>query len=75
LYSFLTKVDNLYRELEETIDPAIAERLEEARANGIDPSQRGATWTYLTTDNPFGDYTQRILRGLKRKVMKSQLWG
>jgi preprotein translocase subunit SecA len=75
LYSFLTKVDNLYRELEETIDPAIAERLEEARTNGIDPSQRGATWTYLTTDNPFGDYTQRILRGLKRKVMKSQLWG
>jgi preprotein translocase subunit SecA len=75
LYSFLTKVDNLYRELEERIEPETAERLEEARAKGIDPSQRGATWTYLTTDNPFGDYTQRIVRGLARKVTKGQLWG
>jgi preprotein translocase subunit SecA len=75
LYSFLTKVDELYRELEEGIDPEIAERLEEARGKGIDPSQRGATWTYLTTDNPFGDYTQRIVRGITRKIGKRQLWG
>ncbi len=75
LYSFLTKVDEIYRELEERIDQEIAERLEEARAKGIDPSQRGATWTYLTTDNPFGDYTERIMRGIARKVGKRQLWG
>lgn len=75
LYSFLTKIDELYRELEERIEPQIAEALEEARADGIDPSQRGATWTYLTTDNPFGDYTERMLRGLKRKVGKRQVWG
>ncbi len=75
LHSFLTKVDALYRELEERFEPEIAERLEEARTKGIDPSQRGATWTYLTTDNPFGDYTQRIVRGLARKVGKHQLWG
>ena len=75
LYSFLTRVDELYRELEEGIDPEIAERLEDARAKGIDPSQRGATWTYLTTDNPFGDYTQRIVRGIARKIGKHQLWG
>jgi preprotein translocase subunit SecA len=75
LYSFLTKVDELYRELEERIDPEIAERLEEARAHGIDPSQRGATWTYLTTDNPFGDYTERIMRGIARKIGKRQMWG
>ena len=75
LYSFLTKVDEIYRELEERIDQEIAERLEEARAKGIDPSQCGATWTYLTTDNPFGDYTERIMRGIARKVGKRQLWG
>jgi preprotein translocase subunit SecA len=75
LYSFLTKVDELYKELEERIDPEIAERLEEARANDIDPSQRGATWTYLTTDNPFGDYTERIVRGITRKIGKRQVWG
>ena len=67
LYSFLTKVDEVYRELEAGIEPEIAEALEEARSNGIDPSQRGATWTYLTTDNPFGSYTERIVRGLTRK--------
>jgi preprotein translocase subunit SecA len=67
LYSFLTKVDELYRELEAHIEPETEARLEEARVSGIDPSQRGATWTYLTTDNPFGDYTQRIVRGIIRK--------
>jgi preprotein translocase subunit SecA len=75
LYSFLTKVDETYRELEERIDPEIAECLEEARANGADPSERGATWTYLTTDNPFGGYTERIVRGIKRKIGTRQLWG
>jgi preprotein translocase subunit SecA len=75
LYSFLTKIDEMYRELDAGIDAEIAARIEEARTNGIDPSQRGATWTYLTTDNPFGDYTERLIRGLTRKVSKKQLWG
>jgi hypothetical protein len=75
LYAYLTKVDALYRELDERIEPDSAARLEEARASGIDPSQRGATWTYLTTDMPFGDYTERVIRGLTRKVAKRQLWG
>jgi preprotein translocase subunit SecA len=75
LYAYLTKVDVLYRELDEQIEPETAARLEAARASGIDPSQRGATWTYLTTDMPFGDYTERVIRGLTRKVAKRQLWG
>ena len=75
LHSFLTKIDEVYRELEERIEPEIARQIEEARAQGIDPSQRGATWTYLTTDNPFGDYTARILRGIARKIGKRELWG
>jgi preprotein translocase subunit SecA len=70
LHAYLTKVDELYRELEESIEPETAARLEEARASGIDPSQRGATWTYLTTDMPFGDYTERVIRGLVRTVAK-----
>jgi hypothetical protein len=53
----------------------IAERLEQAEANGIDPSQRGATWTYLTTDRPFGLYTERIFGGMVRKMGKRELWG
>ncbi len=37
------------------------------RRPAMDPSQRGATWTYLTTDQPFGTATERIMRGLMRK--------
>ena len=75
LYAYLTKVNALFRELEESIEPETAVRLEEARASGVNPSQRGATWTYLTTDMPFGDYTERVIRGLTRKATKRQLWG
>jgi preprotein translocase subunit SecA len=75
LHEYLTRVDDLYRELEERLDGEIATRLEEAKAKGLDPSQRGATWTYLTTDRPFGDMTERVLRGLMRKIGKKELWG
>jgi len=75
LHEYLTRVDSMYREMEEGLDAEIAARLEEAKANGIDPSERGATWTYLTTDRPFGDATERVLKGLMRKVGKRELWG
>ena len=55
-------------QLEEQLDAEIAHRLEEAQESGLDPSQRGATWTYLTTDQPFGTATERIMRGLVRKL-------
>lgn len=75
LHEYLTRVDAMYRELEDGLDAEIAKRLEEAEANGFDPSERGATWTYLTTDRPFGDATERVLRGLMRKAVKRELWG
>jgi preprotein translocase subunit SecA len=74
-YEYMSRVDELYRELEEQLELEIAERLEHAEQNGIDPSQRGATWTYLTTDQPFGDATQRIIKGLLRKAQKKEMWG
>jgi len=75
LHEYLTRVDALYRDFEADLESQIAERLADAQAHGLDPSQRGATWTYLTTDRPFGDYTERILRGLTRKWGKRELWG
>jgi len=66
LHEYLTRVDAMYRELEERLDVETAARLEEARDKGVEPAQRGATWTYLTTDRPFGDYTERVMRGLTR---------
>lgn len=70
LYEYMKGVDTNYRALEERLEPEIAERLEHAQMNGIDPSQRGATWTYLTTDQPFGTATERVMRGLMRKILK-----
>jgi preprotein translocase subunit SecA len=75
LYEYMKGVDELYRTLEERLDGEIAARVEQAQETGIDPSQRGATWTYLTTDQPFGSATERVMRGLMRKVQKRELWG
>jgi preprotein translocase subunit SecA len=68
LFEFLTQIDRMFRELMETLEPEIARRIEQARSEGIDPAQRGATWTYLTTDNPFGSLSDRIRKGIVRKV-------
>jgi preprotein translocase subunit SecA len=68
LHEYLTSVHSLFTQLEEQLDPEIAKRLEDAEASGPDPTQRGATWTYLTTDQPFGTATERIVRGLVRKL-------
>jgi len=57
------------------IDEEIPARLEEAETSRLDPSQRGATWTYLTTDQPFGSWSERIMRGVLRKVRTRNVWG
>ena len=75
LHEYLTRVDTMYRELEERLDEEIAQRLAKAQEKGAEPIERGATWTYLTTDRPFGDYTERVVRGLTRKIRKRELWG
>jgi len=70
LHEYLTRVDAMYRELEEGLDAEIAARLENARVSGAAPTERGATWTYLTTDRPFGNYTERILKALVSRFRK-----
>src|ERR1700730_6692187 len=47
LHESLTSVHARFTQLEEQLDAEIANRMEEAEASGLDPSQRGATWTYL----------------------------
>jgi preprotein translocase subunit SecA len=68
LHEYLTSVHAIFTRLEEELDAEIATRLEAAQMSGLDPSQRGATWTYLTTDQPFGTGTERLMRGLVRKL-------
>jgi len=54
----------MFQELTRTIDEEVTTRLERAATHGIEPRQRGATWTYLTTDEPFGTMTERLMRRL-----------
>ena len=75
LHEYLKQVDSLFHELEDTLPDAIAEQLEEAREGRIDPTERGATWTYLTTDQPFGSWTERVFRGLRRKAQNGKFLG
>ena len=61
---YLRTVHAMFQELTRTMDEEIAARLERAATHGIEPRQRGATWTYLTTDEPFGTMTERLMRRL-----------
>lgn len=66
---YIVEIHAMFKELERTIEREWPMRLEQAVLAGAAPRERGATWTYLTTDEPFGHLTERIMRGLKR-VMK-----
>ncbi len=70
LFEFLTRVDQMFRDFVESLPGEIQRRTAEAKEEGVDPSQRGATWTYLTTDNPFGSLSDRI-----RKAIVSRVFG
>jgi preprotein translocase subunit SecA len=61
---YLRTVHEMFQELTRTMDEEIAARQEHASTHGIEPRQRGATWTYLTTDEPFGTMTERVMRRL-----------
>ncbi len=74
-FEYLTSVDKLFRQLESNIEEETLKRLEEAEAHGFDPSQRGATWTYLTTDQPFGSASERILRSFFKNKLKAPVYG
>ena len=68
LFAFLSRIDGIFRELMDSLPEEIESRLQEARESGLDPLQRGATWTYLTTDNPFGKLSDRIRKGILTSV-------
>jgi hypothetical protein len=61
---YLRTVHEMFQELTRTIDEEVTVRLARATTHGIEPRQRGATWTYLTTDEPFGTMTERLMRRL-----------
>jgi preprotein translocase subunit SecA len=68
LHEYLVNVDRMFHELEARIEAESEKRLAQAEVSGILPKQRGATWTYLTTDQPFGSASERLIRGMAKKL-------
>ena len=66
---YVRKLHEWFPELEAALPDEISKRLAEVEAGGgEDPMEPGAVWTYVTTDQPFGRWTERVLRGLARKA-------
>jgi preprotein translocase subunit SecA len=63
LHEYLITVDRLFQALQARIEKESARRMAEIEAGAPPPKQRGATWTYLTTDQPFGSVSDRFIRG------------
>jgi preprotein translocase subunit SecA len=68
LHYYLKTVHQIFEEFERSIEEEILKRVAEARASGLSPMERGATWTYLTTDQPFGSMQERFIRGMIAKL-------
>jgi preprotein translocase subunit SecA len=69
LSEFLRQIHEWFPELEAAIPEETARRLAEAKASDVDGlGDRGAMWTYLTTDRPYGPWTKRFLTGIRKKL-------
>lgn len=58
-------IHQAFTEMETRLPQQIKERVAAAQAgSGPDPNERGAVWTYVTTDQPFGTMSERIMKGM-----------
>ncbi len=77
LYEFLSGVDKIYADFLECLNEEVGQAFARAEIqsgqihfDNEDELERGATWTYLTTDQPFGTLGERIMKGLKQRFSK-----
>jgi preprotein translocase subunit SecA len=77
LYKFLSGVEAIYADFhrclrEEAAQAFAAAAIENGgfRFRSPERFERGATWTYVTTDQPFGAFTERILKRLRQELSK-----
>jgi preprotein translocase subunit SecA len=68
---FLIRLHAMFEELQRTIDDEIVARLNAPDSSSTSQIDRGATWTYLTTDEPFGSMTERVMKGLVRLIRRT----
>jgi preprotein translocase subunit SecA len=71
LHEYLKDIDNMFQAMQAAVADEIPKHLAQVEESGLNPSQRGATWTYLTTDMPFGSIEERIVSGLRRMIGKT----
>jgi preprotein translocase subunit SecA len=78
LYEFLTGEQAIYEDFHRLLIEGVAQAFATAEIrSGVihfrEPGrfERGATWTYITTDQPFGTLGERIVKGLRRKFSKA----
>jgi hypothetical protein len=75
-HAYLRQIHEWFQELEAELPVEIARRLAQAESGGGHcVGERGAVWTYLTTDQPFGGWTEKVLSGLRRKRQARALRG
>ncbi len=77
LHTFLTGAQEIYADFEGSLREEIADAFAKAEiAEGqirlADPGrfERGATWTYLTTDQPFGTLGERIAKSVRERLRR-----
>ena len=77
LYKFLDGERDIFADFEQSVEEGVAAALAMAKVQdgaiefpGSERMDRGATWTYVTTDQPFGTMTERVMKGLKRKFSR-----
>jgi hypothetical protein len=64
LHIFLREATDLFAALKDRI----RRELEEPAEDKTQEFDRGATWTYMINDQPFGTLEQRMAAGLRRKI-------
>jgi preprotein translocase subunit SecA len=68
--TYLGEVHAMFGAMMSSVEEEVQTRLAQADAGEPASRERGATWTYLTTDEPFGPITQRIMRGLVKMIRR-----
>jgi preprotein translocase subunit SecA len=68
LHEYLKDIDEMFQGMQAALEVEIPKRVAHAEETGFDPAQRGATWTYLVTDMPFGTIQERITAGLRKMI-------
>jgi preprotein translocase subunit SecA len=77
LHKFLTSEREIFEDFLQLLRDDLVQALAaatmrdgEIRFENAKRYERGATWTYITTDQPFGTLTERIVKSIRQKLAK-----